>query len=146
MSRGSRRIGSAWPAKNCSTHSSAGTSPSKASAMREENSSTSRSSGSSRNRSIARQRMSSSDGPLPLSIGTLSGIAPPLALDDFFYGQLEHFAGRLARHPVVLAHLPAHRPGLLEVPAAHHLPVVGEREDGAVAAGDLLVARGGPFL
>src|SRR5260370_18279289 len=56
-------------------------------------------------------------------------------------GELEDLAGGLAGVGVELGHLPAHRPGLGEVPAAHlGLAVERQRDDGAVAARDLLGA------
>src|SRR5262249_34118136 len=58
----------------------------------------------------------------------------------------EDLAQGLPGAGVELAHLPAHRPGLLEVPAADlGLAVGGERDHRAIAAGDL-VGSGGSDL
>src|SRR5215468_7513015 len=125
MSAGGLPCSFASPSKNLVTHASAGTSPSNASAMCSANSSASISAGRSSKRSIARQRICSSEGPVVVVVVALCGIE--LALGDGVDGQLEDLAGRLAAVGVELGHLPAHRPRLLEVPAAD-LGLAVERE------------------
>src|SRR3989441_6281806 len=133
------RASSRLPSMKRSTNASSGSSPLNAPAMWEANSSASRTAGSSANRSIARQRMSSSEGPA--SSVALSDVATPegllLALLDRLDRQLEDLALRRCPHRVEVAHLPADGDGVEEPPAGDlvHLRVV---LDDRAALADLL--------